>query len=130
MALRCYLAEDIEELRERYGCRPGILDGAGTVARERSDGKRHGDAVIAERVAGAGAELLPAWDHHAIRRLFPLDARAPKFFGDRGDRVGFLASQFARLADGEALLAGCAERRQYGDFINQSGREIALDDAS
>src|ERR1700733_10704217 len=111
--------QNLEELRKRDRRSLRSLNHRLAVRTQRRHRERHGDAVIAKRIQLSGAELLPPFNDQAIPRLFQPHPHATQVLRYGGDAVRLLDTQFARIADGEPLLAGRAQHRQNLDLVNQ-----------
>ena len=91
------------------------------------DRESHRDAVIAKTGKPRAVQRSAAMDFQAVVQLDNLRAHRAQIVRDRGDAIGFLDSQFLRVADDGGALGERAGDRQDRQFIDQLRNFLSLD---
>ena len=118
------LAEGVEvgeELGEADGCGFGSVDLGVAGGAKGGDREGHGDAVIRPGVDLRAVEMLVAGDVEAVFVLGEGGSHGPKIFGYEGDAVGFFNSEFARVADGDAVGGVGRDGGKDGELVDDLG---------
>src|SRR5262249_51908496 len=104
-----------------------ILDDNRCVGEKTSDGERHRDAVIAERIDRTSMESLSSRNKQSIRVFIDHSTKSAQVGRNSENAVALFYAQFTGIANSNALLCAGSEDGDDRNFIDNVRNPSASD---